>query len=157
MFLLLLALFFQMLSQPVFCDYMQSITVMPRQDSPVSILKRSLQLWPPIVVSVPVLGSRGLGHVVDDILFESLLFIIPTARRVCSTQDELDCPIRSAWRALTSVRRNRCTGRRVGWTLGLKVYHLYPSSFRVFDTICRSYGGVRFFKTLPPRHSVVER
>ena len=67
-----------------FCDYMQSITVMPRQDSPVSILKRSLQLWPPIVVSVPVLGSRGLGDVVDDILFESLLFIIPTARRVCS-------------------------------------------------------------------------
>ena len=58
-----------------FCDYMQSITVMPRQDSPVSILKRSLQLWPPIVVSVPVLGSRGLGHVVDDILFESLLWL----------------------------------------------------------------------------------
>ena len=97
-----------------FCDYMQSITVMPRQDSPVSILKRSLQLWPPIVVSVPVLGSRGLGDVLDDILFESLLFIIPTARRVCSTQDELDCPVCSAWEPLTSVRRNRCTGRRVG-------------------------------------------
>ena len=67
-----------------FCDYMQSMTVMPRQDSPPGILKRSLQLRPPIVVSLPVLGSRGLGDVVDDILFESLLFIIPTARRVCS-------------------------------------------------------------------------
>ena len=97
-----------------FCDYMQSMTVMPRQDSPQSILKRSLQLRPPIVVSLPVLGSRGLGDVVDDTLFESLLFIIPTARRVCSTQDELDCPVCSAWEPLTSVRRNRYTGRRVG-------------------------------------------
>ena len=77
-------LFFRCYHSLFFCDYMQSIIVMPRQDSPVSILKRSLQLWPPIVVSVPVLGSRGLGDVVDDILFDSLLFIIPTARRVCS-------------------------------------------------------------------------
>ena len=93
-----------------FCDYMQSITVMPRQDSPPGILKRFLQLRPPIVVSLPVLGSRGLGDVVDDTLFESLLFIIPTARRVCSTQDELDCPIRSAWEPLTSVWRKRRPG-----------------------------------------------
>ena len=127
--------FFRCYHSLVFCDYMQSMTVMPRQDSPLSILKRSLQLRPPIMVTLPVLGSRGLGDVVDDILFESLLFIIPTARRVCSTQDELDCPVCSAWEPLTSVRRNRYTGRRVGWTLGLKVYHLYPSSFRVFSTL----------------------
>ena len=97
-----------------FCDYMQSMTVMPRQDSPTGILKRFLQLRPPIVVSLPVLGSRGLGDVVDDTLFESLLFIIPTARRVCSTQDELDCPVCSAWEPLTSVWRKRDRGRRVG-------------------------------------------
>ena len=128
--------------------------------------------------------------------FESLLlFIIPTARRVCSYPGRAGlstmlgfevCYLKClaffwnyffciflfctflvviffysfALKPLTSVWRKRDRGRRVGWTLGLKVFHctLLPSEcFWHYLQQRRSYGGVRFFKTLPPRHSVVER